>query len=139
MVQSSKEFVQCQALTPNWPHLPVRLLSSSVLKWPDFHTVDQAIRSWVKKVIEMDQGHHILQVGYFGSYARGDWGVGSDLDLIIIIDTSMKPYISRASEWDVSGLPVPVDLLVYTKDEWGRLYSQSRFYQTIINEIVWVY
>ena len=24
----------------------------------------------------------------FGSYARGDWGVGSDLDLVIILDSS---------------------------------------------------
>jgi len=114
-------------------------LSSSVLKWPDFHTVDAAIRSWVKKIIGTDQGYHILQIGYFGSYARGDWGVGSDLDVIIILDTSMKPYINRASEWDITGLPVSVDLLVYTKDEWDHLCSYSRFYQTIIKEIIWIY
>lgn len=26
----------------------------------------------------------VLQIGYFGSYARDDWGVGRDLDLIVI-------------------------------------------------------
>jgi predicted nucleotidyltransferase len=34
----------------------------------------------------------VVRVGYFGSYARGDWGVGSDLDLIIIVDRSDEPF-----------------------------------------------
>ena len=63
--------------------MPVRLLSSSVLKWPDAQTVDRAVRQWAAKVVRSRTD--VLRIGYFGSYARGDWGVGSDLDLVILV------------------------------------------------------
>jgi len=60
--------------------MPVRSLNSSVLVWPDRATVDRAVRAWAASI---GPGRHDGQrIGYFGSYARGDWGVGSDLDLI---------------------------------------------------------
>ena len=64
-------------------NMPVRLLSSSVLKWPDAQTVDKAVRRWAEDIHQNRKD--VLRIGYFGSYARGDWGVGSDLDLIIIL------------------------------------------------------
>ena len=70
-------------------------------------------------------------VGYFGSYARGDWGVGSDLDLVVIVDDSPEPFERRAARWDATGLPVPADVLVYTRAEWERLSARPR-------EVVWV-
>jgi predicted nucleotidyltransferase len=51
-------------------------------------------------------------LGYFGSYARGDWGVGSDLDIVAVVATTDVPFDRRALHWDLSTLPVPVDLLV---------------------------
>jgi hypothetical protein len=33
---------------------------------------------------------------------------------------------------------VPADVLVYTKKEW-QSFSQRRFYQTVMQEAVWVY
>lgn len=116
--------------------MPVRSLSSSVLKWPDAVTVGQAIRSWAKEIIGKHSG--ILRVGYFGSYARGNWGVGSDIDIIIIVESSEKPFITRAAEFDTTRLPVPSDLLVYTKDEWQSLLSRNLFSQNLQREIVWV-
>ncbi len=61
--------------------MPVRSLNSSVLKWPSRKTVDRAVRSWTAEQVQ--QRPEIVRLGYFGSYARGDWGVGSDLDLIV--------------------------------------------------------
>ena len=58
--------------------MPVRSLTSSVLRWPDSQTVDQAVRRWAEKVVRQRQ--HVVRIGYFGSYARGDWGVGSDTE-----------------------------------------------------------
>ena len=57
--------------------MPVRSLSSSVLKWPNKKSVDFAVRSWAEKISE--ERNDVQKIGYFGSYARGDWGVGSDL------------------------------------------------------------
>jgi len=117
--------------------MPVRSLNSSVLKWPDAHTVAQAVRRWAKKVVKLRQD--VLRIGYFGSYARGDWGVGSDLDLIIVVEKADQAFEKRAAEWDVTELPVPADVLIYTKEEWQSLSQRGRFFKTLMKEAIWVY
>ena len=118
--------------------MPVRSLSSSVIKWPDFQTVDRAVREWVAQQVE--SGRDILRAGYFGSYARGDWGVSSDLDLILIVRHSDRPFWQRSLQWDILDLPLPADLLIYTGEEWQNLVQQrANFAQTVEKEAVWVY
>ena len=87
---------------------------------------------------DIDQNRKdVLRIGYFGSYARGDWGVGSDLDLIVIVKHSDLPFERRSVSWNVTALPVPVDLLIYTQAEWNEL-RQRRFYSTVMQEAVWI-
>lgn len=117
--------------------MPVRSLSSSVLKWPDAQMVDQAVRRWAGKAAQRRQD--LVRIGYFGSYARGDWGVGSDLDLVIILKESHRPFERRAAEWDMIELPVPADVLIYTEEEWRSLCLQRGFYRRVMKEVVWVY
>ena len=117
--------------------MPVRSLNSSVFKWPDAQTIDQAVRHWAAEVGR--ERKDVLHIGYFGSYARGDWGVGSDLDLIIIVERAAQPFERRSAEWETTKLPVPTDLFVYTQDEWWSLSPHSRFHQTLMREVVWVY
>jgi predicted nucleotidyltransferase len=81
----------------------------------------------------------VLRIGYFGSYARKDWGVGSDLDVVIILESSEEPFERRGAKWDLTELPVPADVLIYTKEEWGLLRQEGRFYKTVMQEAVWVY
>ena len=57
--------------------MPVRSLSSSVIRWPDDKTVGEALQEWALETKRNRQ--EVLEIGYFGMYARGDWGVGSDL------------------------------------------------------------
>lgn len=99
--------------------MPVRLLNSSVLKWPDPASVGTVLRAWAEAIGRERPG--VNRVGYFGSYARGDWGVGSDLDVVIVVDHADEPFVSRGAKWDVTDLPVPADVLVYTRAEWERL------------------
>lgn len=117
--------------------MPVRSLHSSVLKWPDRVQVDDAARAWA-----IDAARHhpeLLRVGYFGSYARGDWGVGSDLDLVAVVQEAQEPFERRALSWDLSGLPIPAELLVYTVREWERMQAQGgRFARTLQREAVWI-
>lgn len=94
--------------------MPVRSLSSSVLRWPDARAVDEAVRWWAAEWAGRRKG--VLRAGYFGYYARGDWRVGSDLDLLVVVDHSDLPFQRRPTEWDTTGLPVPADLPVYTRD-----------------------
>jgi hypothetical protein len=99
--------------------------------------VDRAVRQWAAGVVAARP--EVLRIGYFGSYARGDWGVGSDLDLVIIVDRSNEPFERRAAQWDVTGLPVPTEVIAYTREEWQGLDPQGRFSQAVKSEAVWVY
>ena len=117
--------------------MPVRSLDSCVLRWPDAEMVDQAAREWAES---MAQEHpELLRLGYFGSYARGDWGVGSDLDVVAIVAHTDVPFERRSARWSTSSLPVPADVLVYTAAEWERLRSDRAFHRTVHEEAVWVY
>ncbi len=117
--------------------MPVRSLASSVLKWPDKATVIAALRPWAAKMaIEQPK---LRKVGYFGSYARGDWGVGSDLDLVVVVANSATPFMDRPSQWDRSSLPVPTDILVYTVLEWQDVVARGdRFSHVMTTEVDWV-
>ena len=55
--------------------MPVRSLSSSVLKWPDRAAVDAVVRRWAAQQVGLHP--ELLCLDYFGSYARGDWGVSA--------------------------------------------------------------
>lgn len=117
--------------------MPVRSLRSSVLRWPDAETVVAALSRWAEGTGR--QHPNIVRVGYFGSYARGDWGVGSDLDVVIVVDHTDAPFERRAAAWDTTSLPVPADLLVYTEDEWGRLEEGSPMARAMTRETRWVW
>ena len=118
--------------------MPVRSLNSAGLKWPDAETVGRAMRDWAENV---GSSHpEILCIGYFGSYARGDWGVGSDLDLLVIVEESERPFWQRSLDFDLGSLPVPAEALIYTQAEWEAMGGRSRrFYETARRETVWVY
>ena len=109
--------------------MPTRSLNSSVLKWPDKETIVKAVENWSKQILLKHT--EVNRIGFFGSYARGNWGVGSDLDLVLIVEASADAFKRRATRWDTLGLPVPVDLLVYTRAEWARLATRPR-------DVVWL-
>jgi len=118
--------------------MPVRSLSSSVIRWPDLETVREAIGQWAKE--EVPKHPDLIRLGYFGSYARGEWGVGSDLDLIAIVSKSPEAFERRTLSWSLTSLPVPSDLLVYTTAEWEALEEAGgRFARILSRETVWIY
>ena len=115
--------------------MPVRSLNSSVLKWPDAKTVKDAFTLWAKETILNNA--NVVRIGYLGSYARENAGPGSDLDVVIIIKSSDKPFERRGADWDLTHIPVPVDVLIYTSREWRNLDERSRMTRVLKNETVW--
>ena len=100
-------------------------------------SLDRAVGQWAADEVKAHPG--LVRLGYFGSYARGDWGVGSDLDLIAIVRGSTEHFERRANCWNLGRLPVAADLLVYTENEWNRLVRDGgRFARTIQQEAVWI-
>lgn len=116
--------------------MPVRSLRSSVLRWPDRDDVDRAVRAWAADVAARDA--LVRRVGYFGSYARGDWGVGSDVDVVVVAAESSAPFERRSLAYDPTGLPVPADVMVYTAAEWERMSIEGGLPRTVAGEVVWV-
>jgi hypothetical protein len=81
----------------------------------------------------------VRRIGYFGSYARGDWGVGSDLDVLVVVEHADEPWERRAAVWDATELPVPTDVFVYTAKEWEQRTAAPGFHATVMREVVWIY
>ena len=117
--------------------MPARSLNSSVFKLPNRAQVEIALRDWAAIAIQHPE---MLRLGYFGSYARGDWGVGSDLDLLVVVSQTQIPFEQRSLSWDLSQLPVPAELVIYSQPEWRQMQmEQGKFAQTLARETVWIY
>lgn len=118
--------------------MPVRSSTTRVFRWPDRAAVEAALRDWAAREGARRPG--LRRVGYFGSYARGDWGVGSDLDVVVVVDEDPRPLPGRARDWDPRPLPVHADVLVYTEAELAELVGSGRRFGRMLNdEAVWVY
>ena len=117
--------------------MPVRSLNSSVFVWPTRAQIDDAVRRWS---VQIASDHpELARLGYFGSYARGNWGVGSDLDLIAVVTSAGERFDRRALAWDVTALPVPTEILIFTEAEWRDLERQGgRFAEMLACDTVWV-
>ncbi len=115
--------------------MPVRSLRSPVLKWPPEAEVVAALRRWAR---DLDLPG-LVALGYCGSYARGEAGVGSDLDRVLIVEQSDQPQPLRAVGLPLETLPVPADALVLTHSEWEALKGGGgRFANTLLREARWI-
>ena len=116
--------------------MPVTSSASSVKRWPNAESVMAAARAWAARVVERDAA--IIAVGCFGSYARGDAGFGSDLDLVLIRRREADAFDRRGAA--IEALPVPADVLVYDVDTWGRLQADDRRMARVLrSETLWLY
>ena len=117
--------------------MPVTSSSSSVKRWPTREAVLDGLRAWA--AAEARRRPELQALGYFGSYARGDEGFGSDLDLIAVVAHSPLAFMERARHWKTETLPVPADVLVYTVEEWEALRNGTgRFATVLAAETVWL-
>lgn len=88
----------------------------------DFSLED--ITSFLKKTLSR---HDKVREAYlFGSLAEDRQGFWSDIDVVIVADVA-APFIERPREFfDLFDLGVPVDILVYTPEEFERLRGSAR-------------
>ncbi|MBI3948157.1 MAG: nucleotidyltransferase domain-containing protein [Armatimonadetes bacterium] len=79
----------------------------------------ETIDEIVHRLVEGLQPERII---LFGSYAYGEAMRDSDLDLMVIVAESDEPPVRRDQRAHacLSGVGVPVDVLVYTRDEMAR-------------------
>lgn len=95
-------------------------------------------------VTKLSSNKDISRIILFGSYARGTPGPESDVDIIVIL--GKKGFSRSYSEMIENRMciskplmqlreKVPIDILVYTADEWNRMVQlQSDFIKTVQEE-----
>jgi predicted nucleotidyltransferase len=109
-----------------------------VLRWPDGDQVHKSVVGWTEQLLKTRTD--VVLVGYFGSYARNEWGPGSDLDILVVLEDSPLPFGKRSLGHGILDLPVSVDLLVYTVREFHDLGKHSAmFHERLMKEAVWTY
>ena len=76
----------------------------------------------------------VIRVVLFGSLAAGRVGARSDLDLAVVA-RSREDFLARYQEYYCYLQPeVPLDLFVYTPDEWQDMLGRSRLVQRMARE-----
>jgi predicted nucleotidyltransferase len=104
--------------------MPVRLLTQSLLRWPEAELILAQVRDWAVAVAAQHPG--LERVGVFGSYGRGEAGVGSDLDLLLIDRQLSGPQQLRLLDWPLEDLPLSCDALMLTPQEHHALIGGIR-------------
>jgi hypothetical protein len=117
--------------------MPVPSLSGSVRRWPAAAEVLEQAERWA--ALQRSAHPDLMAVGVFGSYGRGTAGVGSDLDLLLILQRCDEPIWERLRRWDTRSLPLACDLLVYSLAEWRSLPQWNpRLAQALRNDTRWL-
>jgi HEPN domain-containing protein/predicted nucleotidyltransferase len=81
---------------------------------------DSAIQAVVDRLV---RGYDPDRIILFGSHATGEADEGSDIDLLLVKETALRPIDRRVQAHTlVADLGVPVDLQVYTPAELRSLY-----------------
>lgn len=117
--------------------MPVRLLTQSVLRWPQPEQVLQDVQAWADE--QRRTRTTLRRVGVFGSYGRGTASVGSDLDLLLVDTAATGPQHQRLRHWPLERLPLGCDALVLTPAELQELLAGGdRMARELRSDLRWL-
>ncbi len=73
--------------------------------------------------IKLDKAYNPISIYIFGSYAWGNPTKDSDIDVLVVVESSDKKPYKRAIDGirALRGLGIAKDILVYTKDEFQSI------------------
>jgi len=79
----------------------------------------------------------VIAAYIFGSFAREKEHLWSDIDLIIVKDSSL-PFIERPREFfDLLDIGIPLDILVYSPVEFARMINEENgFWKEVHSKII---
>ena len=63
----------------------------------------------------------VEEIVVFGSFEKGNYAPGSDLDVFLVLSRSDKPVRERVVDFLPGRFPVPMDLFPYTREEMASL------------------
>ena len=112
----------------------------SELCWPD-NFINRKSNKIVKQFINLIiKKFNLKKVIIFGSFARGDYHKGSDLDLIIVGEFKER-FIDRIGKIiELNESDLEIDAMVYTEDEFQKMIKERRpFIEQALEEGIVVY
>jgi predicted nucleotidyltransferase len=90
------------------------------------------IRRVVGDIVQRFRPNRVI---LFGSRARGEAGPDSDVDLLVVMDTSLPPLHAAAEIAAAVAHPFPLDVLVYRPAQWrAALRRRSAFAREVCVE-----
>jgi len=83
--------------------MPVLSLNQSILRMPKPELILAAVQRWAEdqQALRPSLGKFVV----FGSYGRGDAGMGSDLDLLLVDGAATGPQQQRFLVWPLEQHP----------------------------------
>ncbi len=98
--------------------------------------VGELARSLERVVRVLSSLEGVERVSLFGSYARGRRDLFTDLDILVIMSTG-EGFLERVRRlYGLLALPVDVDLLCYTPEEWRALQQRPLGRRILQEEVV---
>ena len=90
-------------------------MSSVVIKSIDKLGLHRAVDAYAERLLS--DHPEIEEIVIFGSFAKGTYAPGSDVDVFILLRRSDKRVRDRIPDFLPGAFPVGVDIFPYTKDE----------------------
>lgn len=98
---------------------------------PRFVNSQEVIREFRRIALKLaGRNRNIEEVYLFGSYAQGNAGARSDVDILIVLSKDRRGIMDRLDEFilEFSKGPVPADVLVYTRIELDRAIKEGNHF-----------
>ena len=112
----------------------------SELCWPD-NFINRKFNRIVKRFINLIiRKFNIKKIIIFGSFARGDYHKGSDLDLVIVGEFKER-FIDRIGKIiELNDSDLEINTMVYTEEEFQKMIKERRsFIEQALEEGIVVY
>lgn len=112
----------------------------SKIRWPD-NFFDRKTNEIVKRFLNLIiKKFNLKKIIIFGSFARGDYHKGSDLDLVIVGEFKER-FIDRIGKIiELNDSDLEMEVMVYTEEEFQKMIQQRRpFIEQVLEEGIVVY
>ena len=104
------------------------------MKKSDIASRQRALKTELKRVVNELKKAGVERIILFGSLARDDIGLASDIDLLVVQETK-KRFMERLIElYEVINPRYALDLLVYTPSEFNEMKENTIFVKKILSE-----
>jgi len=98
-------------------------LSTVTVTWFDKDAAWRAVAAYASALGARDPD--VEEIRVFGSLVKGTAVPGSDVDLLIVLRDSNRPFLDRIAAYVPGAFPCPVDVFPYTRAEIARMAREG--------------